>query len=139
MYSFDICSIAWLIQRPHPRSIGLASTRTVDRKGILHCRQASRFVVAAAATHVVASNETRLDAVEERFEVQEAGSAETEALNDLGADGYRPRVESGINWVLDPVPQNELAYGSCNNSASRSEAESCLVQWSNSHYPHGKE
>ena len=60
-----------------------------------------------SAAQVVDLDEAGLDAVKGRFEVYNAGGHDTEALDDLGANGYRP---GGVDWVGSMRGTIEVCY-----------------------------
>ena len=49
-------------------------------------------VTRASSTNVITPDEARLDAVQERFEVEKASRDDAEPLNDLSADCDSPRI-----------------------------------------------
>ena len=59
------------------------------------------------AAQVVDLDEAGLDAVQEWFEVYNAGGHGTEALDDLGANGYGP---GGVDWVGGMRGTIEVSY-----------------------------
>ena len=56
-----------------------------------------------SAAQVVDLDEASLDAVKERSEVYNAGGHDTEALDDLGANGYRPAGMGGVGSMRGTI------------------------------------
>ncbi len=77
MSPFDIGGIVRFAQRLHPHAIALASAHAVYGKGVPFRGSAAGLVVAAAAAHVVAADKAGFYAVEEWFEIEETGGADT--------------------------------------------------------------
>ena len=104
-------------QRLHSRAVTFTSTHIVDRVRVPSRGTASGSIVAAAATDVVTSNKAGFDAVQEWFEIEETSGTDAQALDYLSADGGWPVVQARICWVWIPVPKDDLAHASYDDSA----------------------
>ena len=107
--SFDICSVVRVTQNLHLCTFNFASAHTADGEDTSCRRGACCCVFAPTSTYVVISNEARFEAVEERFEIEATSGGDTQALNYLGADSRRPGIEGRICGDWSPVPEDELA------------------------------
>ena len=69
-----------------------------------------------SAAQVVDLDEAGLDAVKERFEVDNAGGRGTEALDDLGADGYGPGRVDWVGGVRGTIEVSDLGDDGCDDT-----------------------
>ena len=99
------------------QSNGIASSSATPLRlgGLLTRRAKCRtpvIFIRTASSQIVIANETGFNTVEERLEVEKAGSCDTETFGDLGAHSHRPRIKTRRLQLLRLIPEDELAHSS---------------------------